>query len=68
MLISTSGGTELLEKKRAAVEKISSAIIKEAKGQGFSNFLGEECEGHAYSVNGKISNSEVRNLHILFAV
>ena len=42
--------------------------IAEVKKQNLSDFSGNSAEGHAYAVNNKISNSEIRNLHILFAV
>ncbi|MBQ2903943.1 MAG: DUF4037 domain-containing protein [Clostridia bacterium] len=67
-LISSGNGEDEAKKKTEIIEKICAAIISEVKKQGLSDYTGDSAEGHAYSVNNKITDSEIRNLHILFAV
>ena len=67
-LISSGNNGDEAKKKTEIIEKICADIIAEVKKQNLSDFSGNSAEGHAYAVNNKISNSEIRNLHILFAV
>ncbi len=67
-LISSGNGGNEAKTKSEAVEKICTDIIAEIKKQGLSDFSGDAAEGHAYAVNNRISDSEIRNLHILYAV
>lgn len=67
-LISSGNNGDEAKKKTEIIEKICADIIAEVKNQNLSDFSGNSAEGHAYAVNNKISNSEIRNLHILFAV
>lgn len=67
-LISSGNGETEADKKVEIIERICLDIISEVKNQGLSDFPGDSAEGHAYAVNGKITDSEIRNLHILFAV
>ena len=57
-----------MAEKTQITEEICEAIIKELKEQSLSIFHGSEMEGHAYSVNNKISDGQLRNLHILYGV
>ena len=50
------------------IEGICSQISDTLVGFGLSDYKGNECEGHAYSVNNKIQDNEIRNLHILYGV
>jgi len=54
--------------KQAEIENICGKIICELKKQGLSDFDGSALEGHAFSANDKISDTELRALHILAAV
>ena len=54
--------------KADTIEKICKEIFDELKKQGLTQYTGTEAEGHAYSVNNKISDGEIRNLHILYGV
>lgn len=54
--------------KREEIEYISNSVIDELRRQKISDFCDSELEGHAYSVNSKISDGEIRNRHILCAV
>lgn len=67
-LISSGNSEPEAAEKADIIEKICADIIAEAKKQNLSDFSGNSAEGHAYAVNNKINNSEIRNLHILFAV
>ena len=67
-LISSGNGEREVVLKTELIEKISKDIIDELKGQGLTDFSGDQLEGHAYSVNDKINDGQIRNLHILYAV
>ena len=67
-LISNGNSESVSKIKKEEIEYISSKIICELKNQNLTQFSGEELEGHAYSVNDKISDFNVRNLHVLCAV
>ena len=67
-LISSGNTASEAVKKSELIEQISTEIIKELTAQGLSSFKGLELEGHAYDVNSKITDNEVRNLHILYGV
>lgn len=67
-LISSSNNCDEVQEKENLIEKICSDIIGELKVQNLTQFDGSEVEGHAYSVNNKISDAEIRNLHILYGV
>ena len=47
------------------IESIASEIIAEFKKQGITKATCNYLESHAYSINDKIENCEIRNLHIL---
>jgi hypothetical protein len=47
------------------IEKISEEIISELRIQGITSATCNYLESHAYSVNDNISNSEIRNLHVM---
>lgn len=67
-LISTGNGNDEAAKKSDIIEIIYNDIISELKNQSLSDYSGASAEGHAYSINNKITDSEIRNLNILFAV
>lgn len=50
------------------IEDIASLIIDELKEQGLSDAICGDLEKHAYSVNDRISDNDIRNRNILFAV
>lgn len=65
----SSGNTEKeADEKQGIIERISNAIINELSHQNITELTCAELERHAYSVNDKIRNSEIRNLNILYAV
>ncbi len=63
-----SSGNEDPAEKQAIIEQICDEITNLCKSQGLSRYAGAEAEGHAYEVNRKISDSDLRNLHILYAI
>ena len=64
----SSGNGEVAERKQSIIEDVCARVIAELRAQGLSEATGEDIEMHAYSVNDKISDGGVRNLHILYAV
>lgn len=50
------------------IEEISAQIIKELQRQNITSVISEELERHAYSVNDKIGDGNLRNMHILSAI
>lgn len=67
-LISSDNSEATAKAKKEKIERVSYKIILELKARGLTCFKGNELEGHAYSVNDRISDSNIRNLHILCAV
>ncbi len=67
--IISSTNTEYQAKLKAdIIEKISTDIITELQRQNLTKSSSASLEAHAYSVNDKIANSEIRNLHVMYAV
>ena len=67
-LISTQNLKADSENKIVIIEKIALRIIKELKKQNLTTYSKSELEGHAYSVNNFIKDSNIRNMHILCGV
>jgi hypothetical protein len=67
-LLTTPNETGIAEEKYYAMEGIVSDVIDELREQGLTDAVCGDLEKHAYSVNDKITSSEIRNLHILAAV
>ena len=67
-LISSPNSPENSREKQRVIESVCERVCRELLKAGFSDYTGSEAEGHAYSVNGKISNPNIRNLHILYGV
>ena len=56
------------EEKCRIIEKISMTVISALKERKMTEAPGFELERHAYSVNDAISDANIRNLNILYAV
>ena len=56
------------EKKYDIIEEIASDIITDLQDRNLTNAICGDLEKHAYSVNDKINDSTVRNMHILTAI
>ncbi|MBQ7898193.1 MAG: DUF4037 domain-containing protein [Clostridia bacterium] len=54
--------------KEELIEEVCQSIIHELKRQALTEYGCTEFEGHAYSVNNKIKDGEIRNLNILYGV
>ncbi len=67
LLSSTNSADEAL-KKQAIIEEISSAIVAELVEQKLTTLDTIELDAQAYAVNDKITDNELRNLHILCAI
>ena len=67
-LISSPNSKENAPEKQKTIERICELVAKELSAQGLSDYNGNEAEGHAYSVNNKITDPNIRNLHILYGV
>ena len=67
-LLTSSNDGENAEEKYYAIEGIAADVIDELVEQNLTNAICGDLEKHAYSVNDKIADSEIRNLHILAAV
>lgn len=54
--------------KQEAVELVCRDVAAELNAESLSRYPKNEAEGHAYSVNDRIQNEEIRNLHVLSGV
>ncbi|MDO5444978.1 MAG: DUF4037 domain-containing protein [Eubacteriales bacterium] len=68
LLFGDDRADETAERKKQMIEEISSRIIEELRNSGLTESPGTDLERHAYSVNDKISDCNIRNLNILAAV
>lgn len=67
-LITTDNGSELSEQKYQVMEGIASDIIAALTARGLTDAVCGDLEKHAYSVNDKVSDADLRNRHVLSAV
>lgn len=67
-LITTPNDSDLAREKQRVIEGICSDMIDELNLQGLTQANCGDLEKHAYSVNDRINDGEIRNLHILSAV
>lgn len=67
-LISTPNGPEDIPAKKRIIEETSLAVVELLREEGLSALPGGELEAHAYAVNDRIRDGELRNLHILAGV
>ena len=63
-----SSDNDISETKYEIIEDIAKMVIGELQEENLTDAICLDLEKHAYSVNDKISDSEIRNLHILYAV
>lgn len=54
--------------KAQLIENVCKEIKSQLKNNALTTFEGDSLEAHAYSVNNKITDHNIRNLHILYAV
>ena len=72
-LSGVSGRQEITEHAASGIseeliEQAASEISQELRNQGLTEIPGNELEQHAYSVNGRIKDPMLRNMHVLAAV
>ncbi len=67
-LISSGNSETEWNLKTKLIEKISSSITDELQRQELTSASSANPEAHAYSVNDKIKDPQIRNLHIMYAV
>lgn len=67
-LISSGNDSVEAEKKQETIERVCEKIIFELYSQGLTESTLAEAEAHAYMLNDKIKDADVRNLHILYAI
>ena len=56
------------ERKSCIIEDIAEGIIGKLRDQGLTEAVCQDLEKHAYSVNDRITDGEIRSMHILAAV
>ncbi len=67
-LISSGNKADEAKKKQETIETVSERIIAELVEQKLTRVDSCDLERHAYSVNDRIKDGEIRNLNILYAV
>ena len=67
-LISSGNGAAEASAKAALIEQVCGAVIDAARAQGLTDCGTNEAEEHAYAVNDRIRDGEIRNLHVLYGV
>ncbi len=67
-LISSENTHENSKLKYDMIEDISALIIEELKSRSLTDGICSDLEKHAYSVNDRIEDNDIRNRNILFAV
>ena len=68
LLYGNNGDPEIAKNKYDTIEEIASMIITEITKRNLSDAICGSLEKHAYSVNDKIKDGNVRNMHILEAI
>ena len=67
-LISSGNGEDEAMKKQNVVKDVCQKMIAELRRQSLTDAEIAELEAHAYRVNDRVANSDIRNKHILYAV
>ncbi len=67
-LISSVNTDKESEIKIEVIENIASSIIAELKNQDLTCALSNDLVKHAYSINNKIKDTEIRTLNVMYAV
>ena len=67
-LLSSGNEPPLAQDKAYAMEGVAAEVIDLLRTQGLTDATCQDLEKHAYSVNDKIREESIRNLHILYAV
>ena len=67
-LLTTDNEEKTRGEKYEVMEGIAADVIEELQEQGLTRAVCGDLEKHAYSVNDRISDAQVRNMHVLAAV
>jgi len=67
-LLTTDNEQDTRDEKIDVMEGIAVDVIGELQAQGLTQAVCGDLEKHAYSVNDRIADAQVRNMHILAAV
>ena len=67
-LLTTDNEPETAEEKMKVIETVAADIIEELRCQELTREAGADLEKHAFSVNGRIADAQIRNMHVLAAV
>lgn len=67
-LLTTDNDAPMDSVKQELIEDTASAVIDALQQRALTEAVCTDLEKHAYSVNDRISDASVRNLHILYAV
>ena len=67
-LICSGNDPARAERKELLIEALAGKIISVLQGQGLTDAVCGDLEKHAYSVNDRIRDAGIRNLHILYAM
>lgn len=67
-LISSGNTSGEAETKQKIINGIFADVIAELRAQALTDFTDDTAEGHALSVNRRITDGNVRNLHILYGI
>ncbi len=67
-LLTTDNEDKTRGEKYEVMEGIAADVIGELQEQGLTRAVCGDLEKHAYSVNDRISDAQVRNMHILAAI
>ena len=66
-IISSDNSGENSKLKYDMIEDIAALIIEELKSRSLTDGICSDLEKHAYSVNDRVSDNDIRNKNILFA-
>ncbi|MBR4255786.1 MAG: hypothetical protein IKQ18_01380, partial [Clostridia bacterium] len=66
--MTTENTESLAETKYYIIEDIASSVITELQNQKLTDAICGDLEKHAYSVNDKIDDPNIRNLNIFYTV
>ena len=67
-LLTTDNEPDTAEEKSRVMEGIAADVIGELREQGLTGAVGADLEKGAYTVNDRIGDAQIRNMHILAAV
>ena len=67
-LITTDNEPETAREKSAVIEGLAADVIDGLTDQGLTDAICGDLEKHAYSVNDRIADPDLRNLHILSGI